>query len=87
MPVIINSGSGNQGITVSVPVVEYANEWNCSREQLYRALAISNLTALHLKNGIGRLSAFCGAVSAGASAGAAISYWTMAIWIAFLILW
>ena len=74
MPVIINSGSGNQGITVSVPVVEYANEWNCSREQLYRALAISNLTALHLKNGIGRLSAFCGAVSAGASAGAAISY-------------
>lgn len=74
LPVIINSGSGNQGITVSVPVVEYAKEWNCSGEKLYRALAISNLTALHLKNGIGRLSAFCGAVSAGAAAGAAIAY-------------
>jgi len=74
LPVIINSGSGNQGITVSVPVLEYAKEWNCSDEQLYRALAISNLTALHMKNGIGRLSAFCGAVSAGAAAGAAIAY-------------
>ena len=74
LPVIINSGSGNQGITVSVPVVEYAKEWGCSDEKLYRALAISNLTALHLKDGIGRLSAFCGAVSAGAAAGAAISY-------------
>ena len=74
LPVIINSGSGNQGITVSVPVVEYAKEWGCSEDKLYRALAISNLTALHLKDGIGRLSAFCGAVSAGAAAGAAISY-------------
>ena len=74
LPVIINSGSGNQGITVSVPVVEYAREWGCSEDKLYRALAISNLTALHLKDGIGRLSAFCGAVSAGAAAGAAISY-------------
>ena len=74
MPVIINSGSGNQGITVSVPVVEYAKEWNCSDEQLYRALAISNLCALHMKNGIGRLSAYCGAVSAAAAAGAAIAY-------------
>ena len=74
MPVIINSGSGNQGITVSVPVVEYAREWGCPDEKLYRALAISNLTALHLKDGIGRLSAFCGAVSAGAAAGAAIAY-------------
>ena len=74
LPVIINSGSGNQGITVSVPVVEYAKEWNCSDEQLYRALAISNLCALHMKNGIGRLSAYCGAVSAGAAAGAAIAY-------------
>ena len=74
LPVIINSGSGNQGITVSVPVLEYAKEWNCSDEKLYRALAISNLCALHMKNGIGRLSAYCGAVSAGAAAGAAIAY-------------
>ncbi len=74
LPVIINSGSGNQGITVSVPVVEYAREWGVSDEKLYRALAISNLTALHMKDGIGRLSAFCGAVSAGAAAGAAIAY-------------
>ena len=74
LPVIINSGSGNQGITVCVPVVEYAKEWNCSDEQLYRALAISNLCALHMKNGIGRLSAYCGAVSAAAAAGAAIAY-------------
>ena len=74
LPVIINSGSGNQGITVSVPVVEYAKEWKCSDEQLYRALAISNLCALHMKNGIGRLSAYCGAVSAAAAAGAAIAY-------------
>lgn len=74
LPVIINSGSGNQGITVCVPVVEYALELGSSREKLYRALVISNLTAIHLKEGIGRLSAYCGAVSAGASAGAAISY-------------
>lgn len=74
LPVIINSGSGNQGITVCVPVVEYALELGSSQEALYRALAISNLTAIHLKEGIGRLSAYCGAVSAGASAGAAISY-------------
>ena len=55
-------------------MVEYAREWGCPNEKLYRALAISNLTALHLKDGIGRLSAFCGAVSAGAAAGAAIAY-------------
>ena len=74
LPVIINSGSGNQGITVSVPVAEYAMELGISGERLYRALAISNLIAIHLKHGIGRLSAFCGAVSAGAAASAAISY-------------
>lgn len=74
LPVVINSGSGNQGITVCVPVVEYALELGSSRESLYRALAISNLTAIHLKEGIGRLSAYCGAVSAGASAGAAVSF-------------
>lgn len=74
LPVIINSGSGNQGITVSVPVAEYAMELGIHGEKLYRALAISNLIAIHLKHGIGRLSAFCGAVSAGAAASAAISY-------------
>ena len=74
LPVVINSGSGNQGITVSVPVAEYATELGISGERLYRALAISNLIAIHLKHGIGRLSAFCGAVSAGAAASAAISY-------------
>ena len=74
LPVVINSGSGNQGITVSVPVLEYAKELGASKEELYRALIISNLTAIHLKSGIGRLSAYCGAVSAGASAGAAICY-------------
>ena len=74
LPVIINSGSGNQGITVSVPVIEYAKELGCGKEKLYRALVISNLTAIHQKSGIGTLSAFCGAVSAGAGAGAGIAY-------------
>ena len=74
LPVIINSGSGNQGITCSVPVIEYAKEYGASEEQLYRALALSNLVAIHQKTGIGRLSAYCGAVSAGAGAGAGIAY-------------
>lgn len=74
LPVIINSGSGNQGITVSVPVIEYAKDLGCGKEKLYRALVISNLTAIHQKSGIGTLSAFCGAVSAGAGAGAGIAY-------------
>jgi L-cysteine desulfidase len=74
MPVVINSGSGNQGITASVPVIEYANELSCSREQLYRALVISNLVTIHLKTGIGRLSAYCGAVSAGCGSGCGIAY-------------
>lgn len=74
MPVVINSGSGNQGITVTVPVVQYAQALGASEEQLYRALVISNLIAVHLKTGIGRLSAFCGAVSAATGSGAAISY-------------
>ena len=74
MPVVINSGSGNQGITVSVPVIEYAKELGCSQEQLYRALVVSNLIAIHEKTGIGRLSAYCGAVSAGCAAGAGICY-------------
>ena len=71
---VINSGSGNQGITVTLPVVEYAKELGVSREKLYRALLISNLIAIHEKSGIGRLSAYCGAVSAGAGAGAAVTY-------------
>lgn len=74
LPVIINSGSGNQGITASVPVVVYARELGADEEKLYRALALSNLTAIHQKTPIGRLSAYCGAVSAGAGAGAGIAY-------------
>ena len=74
LPVVINSGSGNQGITVSVPLIEYARELGSTDEQLYRALALANLVAIHQKTGIGRLSAFCGAVCAGAAAGAGIAY-------------
>lgn len=74
LPVIINSGSGNQGITCSVPVLEYVKELKCGDEKMYRALTLSNLVAIHQKTGIGRLSAYCGAVSAGAAAGAGIAY-------------
>ncbi|MDO4478111.1 MAG: L-serine ammonia-lyase, iron-sulfur-dependent, subunit alpha [Lachnospiraceae bacterium] len=74
LPVIINSGSGNQGITCSVPVIEYAKELHCGKDKLYRALTLSNLVAIHEKTGIGTLSAYCGAVSAGAGAGAGIAY-------------
>ena len=74
LPVVINSGSGNQGLTASLPVIEYAKEMKADREKLYRALVISNLTAVHLKEGIGRLSAYCGAVTAGAGAGAGIAW-------------
>jgi len=74
MPVIINSGSGNQGITSSVPVIIYAKDMGVSEEQLYRALTVSNLTTIHLKTGIGRLSAYCGAISAGCGAAAGIAY-------------
>lgn len=73
-PVVVNSGSGNQGLTVSLPVIEYAKELQVSQDKLYRALVISNLCAIHQKSKIGYLSAFCGAVSAGASAGAGIAY-------------
>lgn len=73
-PVIINSGSGNQGMTASLPVIEYARALNVSHETLLRALALSNLLTIHLKTGIGRLSAYCGAVSAGCAAGAAIAW-------------
>lgn len=74
LPVIINSGSGNQGITSSVPVIVYARGRNKTTEELLRALCVANLVTIHLKTGIGRLSAYCGAVSAGCGAGAGIAY-------------
>lgn len=74
MPVVILSGSGNQGITASVPVIRYAKHLGVSREQLYRALLVSDLVTIHQKSGIGRLSAYCGAISAGVGAGAGIAY-------------
>ncbi len=74
LPVMIVSGSGNQGLTVSVPVIEYANELKSDQETLLRALLVSNLVAIHLKTGIGRLSAYCGVVSAGCAAGAGIAW-------------
>ncbi|MBR4434896.1 MAG: serine dehydratase subunit alpha family protein [Clostridia bacterium] len=74
LPVVINSGSGNQGITASVPVIVFANENGIPHEELLRALTVSNLITTHLKTGIGRLSAYCGAVSAGVGAGAGIAY-------------
>ena len=74
LPVVINSGSGNQGIAVSLPVIEYAKELNVGEEKLYRALVVSNLISLHQKRFIGSLSAYCGAVSAGCGSGAGIAY-------------
>ena len=74
LPVVINSGSGNQGITSSVPVIIYAQDLGVSQETMLRALVISNLITIHLKTGIGSLSAYCGATSAGAGAGAGICY-------------
>ena len=74
LPVIINSGSGNQGITASVPVIVYARALQSTPEELYRALCISNLITIHLKTGIGTLSAYCGVVSAGTGAGCGIAY-------------
>lgn len=74
MPVVINSGSGNQGITASLPVIIYALENNVCDDLLYRSLVISNLCTIHQKTGIGRLSAYCGAVSAGVGAGCGIAY-------------
>ena len=73
-PVIINSGSGNQGITTSIPVVVYAREKGLTHEELLRGLCVANLVTTHLKTGIGRLSAYCGAVSAGCGAAAGIAY-------------
>lgn len=73
-PVIVNSGSGNQGITASVPVIVYAESMGLSMETLYRGLVFSNLLTVYQKMYIGKLSAFCGVVSAGCAAGAAITY-------------
>ncbi len=74
LPVVIVSGSGNQGMTASLPVIVYAKHLGSSKELLYRALVLSNLITVHLKSGIGRLSAYCGAVSAGCGAGAGVCY-------------
>lgn len=74
LPVVIVSGSGNQGATASLPVIVYAKKHGCSREQMLRALALSDLIAIHLKSGIGRLSAYCGAVCAATGAGCAMTY-------------
>lgn len=74
LPVVINSGSGNQGMTCSIPVIIYARELKVEDRKLYQALALSNLIAIHQKAGIGTLSAYCGAVSAGAAAGAGIAF-------------
>lgn len=74
LPVVIVSGSGNQGMTASLPIVIYAEKMNSPREKLLRAIALSDLITIHLKTGIGRLSAYCGAVSAGAGAGAGVAY-------------
>ena len=74
MPVVINSGSGNQGMTASIPVIEFARELQVSHDKMLRALVISNLVTIHLKTGIGTLSAYCGAVSAGCGSGAGIAY-------------
>ncbi len=74
MPVIINSGSGNQGMTVSLPVLAFAEEFHIDEDRTIRAVALSNLVAIHQKTGIGRLSAYCGAVSAGCASGCGIAY-------------
>ncbi len=74
LPVVINSGSGNQGLTASLPVLVYAKELNASAEDTCRALVVANLVTIHLKTGIGKLSAYCGATSAGCGAGAGICW-------------
>lgn len=74
LPVVIVSGSGNQGITASVPVVVYARALNADEERLYRAVLLSDLVTVYLKQGIGKLSAYCGAVSAGCGSGAGVAY-------------
>lgn len=74
MPVAINSGSGNQGLTVSMPVMTLAEAWGCGEERMLRALIISNLVSVHVKRHIGRLSAYCGATSASSGVAAAATW-------------
>ena len=74
MPVVINSGSGNQGLTTSIPVITRAEQLGASEEEMLRALAVSNLVAIHQKTGIGRMSAYCGAVSAAIGAASGIAF-------------
>ena len=74
LPVVINSGSGNQGLSASLPVIVYAQDMNATDEQLYRALLVSNLVTIHLKTGIGCLSAYCGAISAACGGAAGVMY-------------
>ena len=74
LPVIIVSGSGNQGMTASLPVIVYAQDMGADRDRLLRALVVSNLVTVHQKTPIGRLSAFCGAVSAGCGAAAGVAW-------------
>lgn len=74
LPVVIVSGSGNQGLTASLPVIEFAKELGVDQETMIRALLVSNLVTIHLKTEIGRLSAYCGAVSAGCGSGAGIAW-------------
>lgn len=74
LPVVINSGSGNQGITASLPVIIFCKENNIDKEKMYRALVLSNLITIHQKSVLGKLSAYCGVVSAACGSGAAITY-------------
>lgn len=74
LPVMTNSGSGNQGMTTSLPIIIYAQEKNIDSERMYRGLLFANLITIHQKTGLGRLSAFCGAVSAACGSGAGITY-------------
>lgn len=74
MPVIINSGSGNQGMTTCLPVLAYAEHFGIDKETTMRAVAFANLATIHEKTGIGRLSAYCGAVSAGCAAGCGVAF-------------
>ena len=74
LPAVINSGSGNQGMTITMPVVVYAKEWNVSHEKLVRALVLANLIAVRIKQSIGYLSAYCGAICAGCAAAAGVAY-------------
>lgn len=74
LPAVINSGSGNQGLTITMPIVEYAKELQSSHEELIRALVLANLIAVRIKQSIGYLSAYCGVICAGCSAAAGVAY-------------